>query len=220
MRKIIPVALASVAILGAASAHAQSTDVATGAYVGIAGGVANADFGAPSGVYRTTLVGPIAQSADERDAAWRAIAGYRFGRTFGVELSVGRLGEFEFVSRGTNSGRVTARVDMDAVTALAYAAWPLTPAWEVYTGAGVAVTRTRARAAATGGALFQVGERADRRLTEVLPDVQLGTRFRVRERWTTSLAVEAIPGVGATRGRNAMGDADVYSCHVALSYRF
>lgn len=220
MRKIIPVALASVAILGAANAHAQAGDAASGAYLGLAGGYTQADFGAPSAVYRTTLVGPITQSADERDAAWRLIAGYRFGRTFGVELGVGRLGEFEFVSRGTNSGRVTSRVEVDAVTALAYAAWPLTPAWEVYAGAGVAVTRVRARAAATGGALFQVGERPDRQLTEVLPDLQIGTRFRLTDRWSASLTVEAIPGAGAGRGRDATGDADLYSGQFAVSYRF
>lgn len=153
-----------------------------------------------------------ATTCDDKDTAWKIIAGYQFNRNLAVELGYADLGES--TASGVVSGvNVSVRAELTAWEVVAVGSLPLMDRLAIYGKLGLFRGEVDLSATGTLGGFTASGSGSD-------SNTDLTFGFGVRYDFTRNLAVRAewqrYPDVG---GDNT-GESDVDLLSVGVLFRF
>lgn len=224
----IRAALAALCFAAAVPALAQSPW-----YGGLSGGQSRTSRDLVNNRESTITLGSDFQSTfDDKDTAWKAFAGYRFGPLVAVEVNYAKLGShrtFTAFLGGDPPLPASIALERDlsgpGVDLLLFA--PLGRDFEVFGRVGAFRARIEASAELDGNVVFVPGDPAERRRTTKQDETVL--RYGVGAQWTIApnaalrLEWERHADVGkpfAVGGTGTTGEADTDMVSLGVLFRF
>lgn len=192
----------------------------SGFYAGASLGQAKVDSDANSLSSDLMAIGVsnVSTSQDNNDTGWKVFGGYQFNPHFGVEWGYADLGKYMATATGQLRGvAISARGNVDAYAVFADVVGhiPLiNNALSIFGKAGVAYTKTKLNASASGGGVSASSGDSD---GEVVPKLGLGVRYSLTRQFAVRAEYERYFNVG-DKNKTGESDVDMWSIGVMVDF--